>query len=43
MRTGGRSLEELRSFYRERASIEEDYARKLSKLSRQSIGRDEIG
>jgi hypothetical protein len=43
MRTGGKSLEELRSFYRERASIEEDYARKLNKLSKQSIGKDELG
>lgn len=35
--------DELRSFYSARASIEDDYARKLMSLSRKSLGSHETG
>lgn len=34
--------EELRSYYRERAAIEDDYARRLTKLAKQPLGGQEI-
>ncbi|KAJ7074327.1 SH3 domain-containing protein [Mycena amicta] len=43
MRGATRSMDELRNFWKERASIEEDYARRMAKLSKQALGRDEIG
>ena len=36
-------MEELRAFWKERAAIEDDYAKRLAKLARMSLGRDEIG
>ncbi|EEB08905.2 contractile ring protein Imp2 [Schizosaccharomyces japonicus yFS275] len=35
--------EELRLYFRERASIEEEYARKLSKLTKMNLGSNETG
>ncbi|ETW74674.1 hypothetical protein HETIRDRAFT_447044 [Heterobasidion irregulare TC 32-1] len=43
MRGAGRTTEELRNFWKERAAIEEDYAKRLAKLAKMSVGRDEIG
>lgn len=43
MRGAARTVEELRAFWKERAAIEEDYAKRLSKLAKQTLGRDEIG
>ncbi|TDL16909.1 hypothetical protein BD410DRAFT_754900 [Rickenella mellea] len=43
MRGAGRAMEELRGFWKERAAIEEDYGKRLSKLAKQTLGRDEIG
>ncbi|KAF8171874.1 SH3 domain-containing protein [Pholiota molesta] len=38
-----RTMEELRLFWKERAVIEEDYAKRLAKLAKITLGRDEIG
>ncbi|KAH8102219.1 hypothetical protein BXZ70DRAFT_930962 [Cristinia sonorae] len=43
MRGASRTIEELRDFLRERASIEEQYAKRLSGLATVTLGRDEIG
>ncbi|KAG6847942.1 hypothetical protein H0H93_004710, partial [Arthromyces matolae] len=43
MRGATRTIEELRNFWKERAAIEEDYAKRLAKLAKTSLGRDEIG
>ncbi|KAF9519357.1 hypothetical protein BS47DRAFT_1482065 [Hydnum rufescens UP504] len=43
MRGAGRTMEEIRGFWRERAAIEDDYAKRLAKLSKLTLGRDEIG
>ncbi|OWZ53484.1 septation protein imp2 [Cryptococcus neoformans var. grubii Br795] len=43
LRGAGRTVEELRAFWKERAAIEDEYAKKLNKLSRFSLGKDEIG
>ncbi|KAJ6497376.1 SH3 domain-containing protein [Mycena sanguinolenta] len=43
MRGATRTMDELRNFWKERATIEEDYARRLAKLAKQIMGRDEIG
>ncbi|ODO03499.1 septation protein imp2 [Cryptococcus wingfieldii CBS 7118] len=43
LRGAGRTVEELRAFWKERSAIEEDYAKRLNKLSRTSLGRDEVG
>ncbi|KAJ7496567.1 hypothetical protein FB451DRAFT_1455796 [Mycena latifolia] len=43
MRGAARTMDELRNFWKERASIEDEYARRLAKLSKQVLGRDEIG
>ncbi|WVQ70350.1 uncharacterized protein L199_008577 [Kwoniella botswanensis] len=43
LRGAGRTVEELRGFWKERASIEEDYAKRLHKLSKNTLGKDEIG
>ncbi|KAF5365958.1 hypothetical protein D9758_006647 [Tetrapyrgos nigripes] len=43
MRGAMRTMDELRNFWKERAAIEEDYAKRLAKLSKFTLGRDEIG
>jgi hypothetical protein len=43
MRGASRTVEEVRNFYRERANIEEEYAKRLKKLAAMNVGRDEIG
>ncbi|EDQ99507.1 uncharacterized protein LACBIDRAFT_316391 [Laccaria bicolor S238N-H82] len=43
MRGAARTVEELKNFWKERAAIEEDYAKRLTKLSKMVLGRDEIG
>ncbi|KAF8633413.1 hypothetical protein AX17_004584 [Amanita inopinata Kibby_2008] len=43
MRGAARTMEELRNFWKERAIIEEDYAKRLTKLAKTTLGRDEIG
>lgn len=43
MRGSSRTMEELRSFWKERMSIEEEYSKKLNKLAKMQFGRDEIG
>ncbi|GFZ46382.1 hypothetical protein JCM24511_04629 [Saitozyma sp. JCM 24511] len=43
LRGAGRTVDELRTFWKERAAIEEDYAKRLSKLAKTSLGKDEIG
>jgi len=36
-------MEELRTFWKERALIEDDYAKRLAKLAKFNLGKDEIG
>nr|ODN96831.1 septation protein imp2 [Cryptococcus depauperatus CBS 7855] len=43
LRGAGRTVDELKTFWKERAAIEEDYAKRLAKLSRSPLGRDEVG
>ncbi|KAG6867748.1 hypothetical protein C0993_011702 [Termitomyces sp. T159_Od127] len=43
MRGATRTMEELRNYWKERAAIEEDYAKRLGKLAKSPLGRDEIG
>ncbi|CAK5266131.1 unnamed protein product [Mycena citricolor] len=43
MRGAARTMEELRSFWKERAVVEEEYAKRLGKLAKVPLGRDEIG
>ncbi|PCH36593.1 hypothetical protein WOLCODRAFT_140515 [Wolfiporia cocos MD-104 SS10] len=43
MRGATRTMEELRNFWKERASIEEQYAKRLVSLAKTPLGRDEIG
>ncbi|KAL4068736.1 hypothetical protein V8B97DRAFT_2008657 [Scleroderma yunnanense] len=43
MRGAGRTMEELKNFWKERATIEEEYAKRLTKLAKMPIGKDEIG
>ncbi|KAI9441792.1 hypothetical protein H4582DRAFT_1875208 [Lactarius indigo] len=43
MRGAARTMEELRNFWKERAAIEEEYAKRLAKLTKTTLGRDEIG
>ncbi|KAJ7478640.1 SH3 domain-containing protein [Mycena galericulata] len=43
MRGAARTMDELRNFWKERAAIEDEYARRLAKLAKQTLGRDEIG
>ncbi|KAJ8121396.1 hypothetical protein O1611_g10114 [Lasiodiplodia mahajangana] len=43
MASAKQTSDELRSFYSARASIEDDYARKLMSLSRKSLGSHETG
>ncbi|EEB95992.1 hypothetical protein MPER_04949, partial [Moniliophthora perniciosa FA553] len=43
MRGAARTTDSLRNFWKERAAIEEDYAKRLYELSRTVIGKDETG
>ena len=43
MRGAVRTVEELRAFLKERSAIEEEYAKRMQKLAKQVLGRDEIG
>ncbi|KZT05408.1 uncharacterized protein LAESUDRAFT_813521 [Laetiporus sulphureus 93-53] len=43
MRGATRTMEELRNFWKERALIEEQYAKRLAGLAKFTLGRDEIG
>ncbi|EKM81202.1 hypothetical protein AGABI1DRAFT_112889 [Agaricus bisporus var. burnettii JB137-S8] len=43
MRGAERTMDELRSFWRERTNIETEYAQKLAKLSKVPIGVEEVG
>ncbi|TFY66102.1 hypothetical protein EVG20_g4981, partial [Dentipellis fragilis] len=43
MRGAARTMDELRNYWKERAAIEEDYAKRLAKLAKLTVGRDEIG
>ncbi|KAK7208212.1 SH3 domain protein [Myxozyma melibiosi] len=43
MREAKQTCEELKSFYKERTAIEEEYSRKLLALSRKPLGQHEIG
>lgn len=43
MRGASRTIDELRGFWKERANIEEEYAKQLARLAKQHLGRDEIG
>ncbi|KAK9486079.1 hypothetical protein V1527DRAFT_512673 [Lipomyces starkeyi] len=43
MREAKQTCEEIKSFYKERIMIEEDYSRRLLALSRKALGANEIG
>ncbi|KIJ66127.1 hypothetical protein HYDPIDRAFT_110291 [Hydnomerulius pinastri MD-312] len=43
MRGAARTMEELKNFWKERSAIEEDFAKRLAKLAKMPIGKDEIG
>ncbi|KAJ3860587.1 SH3 domain-containing protein [Lentinula novae-zelandiae] len=43
MRGGVRTIEGLKGFWKERAAIEEDYAKRMGELAGVDFGRDEIG
>ncbi|KAI0629463.1 hypothetical protein C8Q77DRAFT_1180874 [Trametes polyzona] len=43
MRGAMRTMEELKNFWKERAAIEEQYAKRLASLAKLTLGRDEIG
>jgi hypothetical protein len=43
LKNGSKALEDLRGFYKDRAAIEEDYAKRMARLSRQHLGKDETG
>lgn len=43
MRGAMRTVEEVKAFYKERAAIEEEYAKKLNRLAKMNVGKDEIG
>ncbi|CBQ67564.1 related to Cell division control protein 15 [Sporisorium reilianum SRZ2] len=43
MKASQRTLDELKSLYKERADIEAEYAKRLAKLSRQALGHSETG
>lgn len=43
MRGASRTSDEMRNFWKERAAIEEDYAKRLMKLAKSTLGKDEIG
>ncbi|KAH9855884.1 hypothetical protein C2E23DRAFT_882650 [Lenzites betulinus] len=43
MRGAIRTMEELKGYWKERAAIEEQYAKRLGSLAKITLGRDEIG
>ncbi|GMK55472.1 hypothetical protein CspeluHIS016_0205280 [Cutaneotrichosporon spelunceum] len=43
LRGAAKTVDELKAFWRERAAIEEDYAKRLSKLAKMPLGNNEIG
>lgn len=43
MKASQRTLDDLKSLYKERAEIEAEYAKRLAKLSRQPLGHSETG
>lgn len=43
MRGSTRTIDELRAYWKERANIEEEYAKQLTRLAKLNLGRDEIG
>lgn len=38
-----KTLDDLRSFYKERADIEHEYSKKLARLAKSPLGRYEVG
>lgn len=43
MKSAARTVDEVRAMYKERAEIEADYAKRLGKLAKVSMGREETG
>lgn len=43
MRGAARTAGELRNYWKERSAIEEDYAKRMAKLAKIPLGKDEIG
>ncbi|KAL6305138.1 hypothetical protein BKA93DRAFT_780069 [Sparassis latifolia] len=43
MRGAARTMDELRNFWKERAIIEDQYAKRMASLAKTTLGRDEIG
>ncbi|KAI5454680.1 formin-binding protein, variant 2 [Naganishia albida] len=43
MRASARTIDDLKGFMKERANIEEEYGKKLAKLAKQTLGKDETG
>lgn len=43
VKSSAKTIDDLKLFWKERASIEDDYARKLAKLSRFLVGSGETG
>ncbi|KAK9446593.1 uncharacterized protein V1518DRAFT_423531 [Limtongia smithiae] len=43
MRDAKQTCEEIKSFYKERIAIEEEYSRRLTALSRKALGQAEVG
>ncbi|EIW70224.1 hypothetical protein M231_02727 [Tremella mesenterica] len=43
LRGAARTTDELRTYWKERVAIEEEYAKKLAKLAKMTVGKDEIG
>ena len=43
LRGAARTVDELRAFWKERIAIEDEYAKRLNKLAKTTLGRDEIG
>ncbi|CAK5266105.1 unnamed protein product [Mycena citricolor] len=43
MRGASRTTDELRNFWKERATIEEEYAARMMNLAKATLGKDEIG
>ncbi len=43
MRTGKRACEQLVQFFKDRAALEEEYSKKLAKIAKNFMPRDELG
>ncbi|CAO1636708.1 unnamed protein product [Parajaminaea phylloscopi] len=43
MKVANRTMDEVRQLYKERADIEADYAKRLAKLAKVAVGKDETG